>query len=434
MTETQKPKFYTNLYFQVIVGITAGVLLGFFNPDLGVKMRPLGDGFIRLIKMVISPIIFITVVTGIAKVGNLKSLGRVGLKSLIYFEIISTLALVMGMIVLNIYEPGRGMNVNPAALDTSEIMGLQSKAHSPEHKSTAGFLLGIIPNQFLGAFAEGNILQVLFISILFGVAMAHSGVAGEKLLEIIEEASTVFFRIISMIMKVAPIGAFGAMAFTVSSFGAKSLIPMLKLMGSLYVTCFLFIFIVLGLIARFTGFSIWQFLKFIRQEILIVLGTSSSESVLPRIMKKLEAAGCSRSVVGLTIPTGYSFNLDGTSIYLTMAALFIAQATNVNLSIEQQFSILGILLLTSKGAAAVTGAGLVTLAATLSTIDTLPVNGIALIIGIDRFMSEARSITNLIGNAVATVVISKWENALDSEKLKKVLSGEIRLPEFDSHH
>ncbi|HMV80770.1 MAG TPA: dicarboxylate/amino acid:cation symporter [Leptospiraceae bacterium] len=427
-------KIYSNLYFQVILGIAAGITLGFFHPDLGAKMRPLGDGFIRLIKMVISPIIFITVVTGIAKVGSLKSLGRVGLKSLIYFEVISTLALIIGMAVLNVYEPGKGMNVNPAALDTSEILSLQNKAHSTEHRSTVGFILGIIPNQFLGAFTEGSILQVLFISVLFGVAMAESGAAGERLLEIIEEASTVFFRIISMIMKLAPVGAFGAMAFTVSSFGAKSLIPMLKLMGSLYFTCFLFIFTVLGLIARLAGFSIWKFLKFIRQELLIVLGTSSSESVLPRIMKKLEAAGCGRSVVGLTIPTGYSFNLDGTSIYLTMAALFIAQATNVNLSLEQQISILGILLLTSKGAAAVTGAGLVTLAATLSTIETLPVNGIALIIGIDRFMSEARSITNLIGNAVATVVISKWENALDSDRLDKVLSGEIKLPEYDSHH
>jgi aerobic C4-dicarboxylate transport protein len=418
----KRSPLYTRLYFQVIVGITTGVLLGWFYPDLGTQMKPLGDSFIKLIKMMIAPIIFCTVVTGISKMGNLKDVGRVGSKALLYFEVVTTLAMMIGMIVVNLVQPGDGMNIDAHALDTKSIAAYTSMA---KHSGTAEFLMNIIPTTIFDAFTKGDILQVLLFAILTGVSLTQFGDKVKPLVNLLDMAAHSLFGVIGIIMKLAPVGAFGAMAFTIGKYGIGALQQLGLLMLCMYATCLLFVFVVLGLICRYAGFGIWSFLKYIRDEVLIVLGTSTSESVLPRIMVKLEKLGCARPVVGLVIPTGYSFNLDGTSIYLTMSAIFIAQACNVPLTWGEQLGILGTLLLTSKGAGAVVGAGFITLAATLATMGgKIPVEGLALLVGIDRFMAEARSITNLIGNSVATVVISKWEGALDTERMRRVLSGQ----------
>ena len=417
-----KQPLYKYLYFQVIVAIIIGILLGHFQQTLGSSMKPLGDGFIKLIKMIIAPIIFCTVVIGIASMGDVKKVGRVGGKAVLYFEVVSTVALTIGLIIMNFFRPGSNMNVDVSSLDPASVANY-TKAASSNH-GFADFLLNIIPSTVVDAFAKGDILQVLFFSVLFGFALSALGPQGKKLLTIIEDISQVFFKIINIIMRFAPLGAFGAMAFTIGNYGLKSLGPLAELMGTFYLTCLLFIFVVLGAISKYIGFNILDFITYIKDELLIVLGTSSSESVLPRIMHKLEDLGCSKSVVGLVIPTGYSFNLDGTSIYLTMAALFVAQATNTDLTLLQQLTILAVLMLTSKGASGVTGSGFVTLAATLSVVPTIPVAGLALILGIDRFMSEARALTNLIGNGVATLAISKWENELNYDKLNAELNAD----------
>jgi len=416
-----KKSFYKYLYVQVLFAILCGVLLGYFYPSIGTSMKPLGDGFIKLIKMVITPIIFCTIVMGIAGMDDMKKVGRVGAKALIYFEVVSTIALIIGLVIVNVLKPGVGMNADITTLDTK---ALTSYTNTASTHGTVDFIMNIIPSTVVDAFAKGDILQVLFFSIIFGYGLSAMGEKGKVVVNVIEGISHVLFKVIGIVMKVAPIGAFGAMAFTIGKYGVASLAPLAKLMGSFYLTCFFFIFIVLGLIARFTGFSIFKFIGYIKEELLIVLGTSSSETVLPRMIDKLEKLGCSKSVVGLVIPTGYSFNLDGTSIYLTMAAIFIAQATNTDLTLQQQITILAVLLLTSKGAAGVTGSGFVTLAATLSAVPTIPVAGLALILGIDRFMSEARALTNLIGNGVATVVVAKWEQELDCKKMQEILKSD----------
>ncbi len=413
-------KLHETLYVQVLAAITLGILLGHFCPDIAVSMKPLGDGFIKLIKMIIAPIIFCTVVTGIAGMQEMDKVGRVGVKALIYFEVVSTLALIIGLLVVHLIKLGVGMNVDASLLDTK---GLATYTDAAKAHGVVDFLLNIIPTSVIDAFAKGDILQVLLFSLLFGFPLAAMKDTGAEVVNFISKISYALFGIVETIMKLAPIGAFGAMAFTIGKYGVASLVPLAALIGSFYLTCLLFIFGVLGLIARLTGFSIVRFIVYIKDELLIVLGTSSSESVLPRIMVKLEQLGCSKSVVGLVIPTGYSFNLDGTSIYLAMAALFVAQATNTPLTLTQELTLLGVLLLTSKGAAGVTGSGFITLAATLSTVPTIPVAGLALILGIDRFMSEARALTNLIGNGVATIVAAKWENELDYQKLNTQLKA-----------
>ena len=424
-------KFYQHLYFQVLTAISIGICLGHFYPETGAAMKPLGDGFIKLIKMIIAPVIFCTVVTGIAGMEDMKKVGRVGAKALLYFEIVSSLALGIGLLVVSIIQPGVGMNADVTKLDTKALTALTAKAPAG---STVDFLINIIPNSVVDAFAKGDILQVLLFAILFGFALSMLGDRGKVVFKFIDEVSHVLFGIVGVIMKAAPIGAFGAMAFTIGKFGLGSLTKLGMLMGSFYLTCLIFIFIVLGTIAKLSGFSIFKFIKYIKEELLIVLGTSSSESVLPRMMAKMENLGCTKSVVGLVIPTGYSFNLDGTSIYLTMAAVFVAQATNTPLTWTQTFTILGVLMLTSKGAAGVTGSGFITLAATFAAIPTIPVAGLALILGIDRFMSEARALTNLVGNGVATVVVSRWENELDMARMQRILNNETELeaeePEF----
>ncbi|MDN4039221.1 dicarboxylate/amino acid:cation symporter [Massilia sp. YIM B02443] len=419
-----KKPFYKILYVQVLFAIVLGVLLGVFYPELGTAMKPLGDGFIKLIKMIIAPVIFCTVVAGIAGMQDMKKIGRVGGKALIYFEVVSTFALAIGLIVANVAKPGAGFNVDPAHLDTSAIAQYTKQAHG---QSTVDFLMHIIPNTFVDAFATGNILQVLLVAILFGFALSMMGERGRPVTKFIDDISHVIFGIVNIIMKVAPLGAFGAMAFTIGKYGIASLLPLAKLMGSFYLTCFLFVFVVLGLIAKFTGFSIVKFIKYIKEELLIVLGTSSSESALPNLMRKLEKLGCSKPVVGLVVPTGYSFNLDGTNIYMTMAALFVAQATNTDLTLTQELTILLVAMLTSKGASGITGAGFITLAATLAVVPTIPVAGMALILGIDRFMSEARALTNFVGNGVATVVVSKWEKELDAQRMDDVLNGRVTV-------
>ena len=417
---SQPKPLYAHLYVQVLAAIAAGIVLGHFDPAACEAMKPLGDAFIKLVKMIIAPIIFVTVVHGIASMRDLKTVGRVGVKALIYFEIVTTLALAIGLIVANVVQPGAGMNIDPSVIDTK---GIETFVAKSKDQSMVQFLLDIIPATFLGAFAEGNILQVLLIAILFAFGLQAIGSRGQPLVDQIDQIARVLFKIVAYIMHLAPVGAFGAMAFTIGKYGLGSLKSLAWLMGAFYLTCLLFIFGVLGLIARYYGFSILRFIAYIKEELLIVLGTSSSETVLPRMIAKMENLGCEESVVGLVIPTGYSFNLDGTCIYLTMAALFLAQATNTDLSLWQQLGILGVLLLTSKGAAGVTGAGFITLAATLSSTGTIPVASIALILGIDRFMSEARALTNLIGNGVATIVISKSEGALDEERFHRELAA-----------
>ena len=412
---------YTSLYAQVLFAIVCGVVLGHFFPEQGAALKPLGDAFIKLIKMLIAPIIFCTVVTGIAGMQDMKKIGRVGGKALLYFEVVSSFALVIGLLVVNIIKPGAGMNADVSTLDTSALGSYTGAAQS---QGIVSFLLNIIPVTVVDAFAKGEILQVLLFSVLLGFAFAHAGERVRPVVQLIDQLSQGLFIVVGFIMRLAPFGAFGAMAFTIGKYGIGSLLPLARLMGSFYLTCLLFIFIVLGAIARWAGFSIFRFISYIKEELLIVLGTSSSESVLPRMMLKLEQLGCSKPVVGLVIPTGYSFNLDGTSIYLTMAAIFVAQATNTDLTLMQQLTILAVLLLTSKGASGVTGSGFITLAATLSAVPTIPVAGLALILGIDRFMSEARALTNLIGNGVATIVVSKWERELDESKLRSMMRSE----------
>ncbi|HEX7890690.1 MAG TPA: dicarboxylate/amino acid:cation symporter [Ramlibacter sp.] len=415
----RKP-FYRSLYLQVIAAVIAGVLLGHFHPQLGEQMKPLGDGFIKLIKMLIAPIIFCTVVVGIAGMEDMKKVGKTGGLALLYFEVVSTIALVIGLIVVNVLQPGAGMNVDPNTLDTKAIAQYTGPG---KMAGTTEFLLNIIPTTFVDAFAKGEILQVLLIAVMFGFALHRFGGRGTLVFDFIEKGSHVLFTMVGFVMKLAPIGAFGAMAFTIGKYGLGSLFSLGKLMGAFYLTCLLFIFGVLGTIARLHGFSVWKLIKYIKEELLIVLGTSSSESVLPRIMEKMENLGARKSTVGLVIPTGYSFNLDGTSIYLTMAAVFIAQATNTPMTLTQELTLLAVLLLTSKGAAGITGSGFIVLAATLSAVGNVPVAGLALILGIDRFMSEARALTNLVGNAVATLVVARWTKDLDLDQLRTRLAN-----------
>ena len=410
--------FYKNLYFQVLVAIAIGVILGYVNPNAGAAMKPFGDGFIKLIKMMIAPIIFCTVVLGISGMESMKAVGKTGALAILYFEVLSTISLVIGLVIVDVVHPGLGMNVNPLTLDVKAVAAYTGPG---KMQTTTGFLLDIIPDTIVGAFAKGDILSVLFFAILFGFALHMIGDKGRVVHTVIEQISAVLFRIVGVIMRVAPIGAFGAMAFTIGKYGLGTLFQLGKLMACFYTTCLIFIFLVLGLVARLHGFSIFKYLKYIKEELFIVLGTSSSEAALPRMMAKMELIGVHKSVVGLVIPAGYSFNLDGTSIYLTMAAMFIAQATNTHLSLAQQLGLLAILMLTSKGAAGVTGSGFIVLAATLSATGSVPVAGVALILGIDRFMSEARALTNLIGNGVATIVVGHWCKALDEVKLRKHL-------------
>ncbi|MEF7614570.1 dicarboxylate/amino acid:cation symporter [Aquincola sp. MAHUQ-54] len=422
MDAPASPKpFYRSLYFQVITAIVIGVLLGHFYPETGAAMKPLGDGFIKLIKMIIAPIIFCTVVVGIAGMEDMKKVGKTGGLALLYFEIVSSVALVVGLLIVNLVKPGAGMNIDVSSLDTKAIAAYTQPG---QMQGTVDFLLHVIPNTVVDAFAKGEILQVLLFAVMFGFALHKFGGRGTLVFDFIEKFSHVLFVIVGYIMKVAPIGAFGAMAFTIGKYGIGSLLSLGQLMATFYATCLVFVFLVLGGIARAHGFSVWKFIKYIKEELLIVLGTSSSESVLPRMMAKLENLGARKSVVGLVIPTGYSFNLDGTSIYLTMAAVFIAQATNTDMTLTQQLTLLAVLLLTSKGAAGVTGSGFIVLAATLSAVGHVPVAGLALILGIDRFMSEARALTNLIGNGVATLVVAKWTGDLDVQRMQAHLDGE----------
>ncbi len=414
-------RFAKSLYLQVLVAVLLGALLGHLFPAAGAKMKPLGDGFIRLVKMLIAPIVFATVVTGIAKMGDLKKVGRVGVKGLVYFEALTTVALAIGLVVAKLFQVGAGMNVNPATLDARAV---EAYAQSGKAQSTVEFVLNVIPRDVADAFAKGDILQVLLFSILFGVALAMVKDAGAPVLEFVEGTSHVLFRIVGMVMRLAPVGAFGAMAFTVGKYGVGTLLSLGKLMACFYTTSLLFVLLVLGGVMRWCGLGILRFLRYIKEEIFVVLGTSSSESALPLMMRKMERLGCSKPVVGLVVPMGYSFNLDGTSIYLTLATIFVAHATNTPLTLVQELEILAVLLLTSKGAAAVTGGGFITLAATLSVVGNIPVAGLALLLGIDRFMSEARAITNLIGNGVASVAVSKWEGELDHARASAVLAGQ----------
>jgi aerobic C4-dicarboxylate transport protein len=404
--------YLRHLYVQVLLAICAGVALGHFHPTLGADLKPLGDAFIKLIKMLIGPIIFTTVVSGIGGMGNLRQVGRVGLKALIYFEIVTTLALVIGLVVGNVFAPGVGVHANAASLDASAV---SHYAKAAQNMSMVDWALHLIPNTFVSAFVEGDILQVLVIALLFGFALAKLGDKARPLVDLLHEVSKAFFMMVNIVSKVAPLAAFGAMAFTVGKYGLGSLKSLAGLMACVYLTCAVFIVVVLGLIARLGGFSLWKIIKFIREELLIVIGTSSSEAALPGLMTKMERAGCKPTVVGIVVPSGYSFNLDGTCIYLTMAALFIAQATDTPLGLTQQLGLLAVLLLTSKGAAGVTGSGFITLAATLAATGTVPVAGMALILGVDRFMSEARAITNFIGNSVATLVVAKWDGSFDPQ-------------------
>jgi aerobic C4-dicarboxylate transport protein len=413
---------YRSLYFQVLLAIGVGILLGYFYPEAGAKMKPFGDGFIKLIKMLIAPVIFCTVVMGIAGVQDMNKVGKTGGLALVYFEIMTSVALILGLVVVNVLKPGSGMNADPQTLDTGPLKDYTAPG---KLQSVTDFALNIIPSQFADAFAKGEILQILLIAILFGFAIQQLGARGAVMLSFIESFSSVVFWVVGVVMRLAPIGAFGAMAFTMGKYGVRSLVSLGALMGSFYATCLLFVFGALGIVARLHGFRIWRFLKYIKDELLVVLGTSSSETVLPRMMAKLERLGVAKPVVGLVIPAGYSFNLDGTSIYLTMAAVFIAQATNTPINLFQQLALLAVLLLTSKGAAGVTGSGFIVLAATLSAVGTLPVAGLALILGIDRFMSEARSLTNVIGNGVATLVVARWTGELDAARMDRELAGTV---------
>ncbi|MGO8501027.1 dicarboxylate/amino acid:cation symporter [Rhizobium leguminosarum] len=416
-----KKPFYTHLYVQVLAAIAAGILLGHFYPEFGTQLKPLGDAFIKLVKMIIAPVIFLTVATGIAGMSDLQKVGRVAGKAMLYFLTFSTLALIIGLIVANVVQPGAGMNIDPASLDPAAVAGYAAKAHE---QSIVGFLTNIIPTTIVGAFADGDILQVLFFSVLFGIALAMVGEKSEPVVNFLNALTAPVFKLVAILMKAAPIGAFGAMAFTIGKYGVGSIANLAMLIGTFYITALLFVLVVLGAVARYNGFSIVALLRYIKEELLLVLGTSSSEAALPGLMNKMEKAGCKRSVVGLVIPTGYSFNLDGTNIYMTLAALFIAQATGIQLSWGDQILLLLVAMLSSKGAAGITGAGFITLAATLSVVPSVPVAGMALILGIDRFMSECRALTNLVGNAVATIVVARWENELDTAQLAAALGGQ----------
>ncbi len=425
MTPAESPAtlpkpWYKLLYFQVLVAIALGIALGHFFPQQGVAMKPLADGFIKLIKMLIAPIVFCTVVTGIAGMRNMKNAGRVGVKALIYFEIMTTLALVIGLLVANWVEPGASMHIDPATLDSKAVSAYVSKA--AETHGVADFFLQMIPSTIAEAFVKGDMLQILLVALLFATALISLGNKGYALVSLIQQISDALFAIVGIIVKLSPLGAFGAMAFTIGQYGVSSLGALADLMLTFYITCALFVGLGLGLVMRLCGFRLWPFLRYIREEIFIVLGTSSSEAALPNMIEKMIRLGCARPVVSMVIPTGYSFNLDGTSIYLTMAALFVAQALGIDLSLTDQLTILAVLLLTSKGAAGVTGSGFIVLAGTLGAVGHIPVEGLALILGIDRFMSEARAITNLIGNGVATLVVARWERALDVEHAKEMLS------------
>jgi aerobic C4-dicarboxylate transport protein len=417
---------YRQLYVQVLTAIAAGVLLGHFYPEVGASMKPLGDAFIKLVKMVIAPVIFLTVATGIAGMADLKKVGRVAGKAMIYFLCFSTLALIVGLLVSEFIHPGAGMNIHVGTLDTKAVDAYAAKAHDA---SITGFLMNIIPDTIVGAFAQGDILQVLFFSVLFGIALGMVGEKGKPVQDFLQALTSPIFRLVAILMKAAPIGAFGAMAFTIGKYGIGAIANLAMLIGTFYLTSALFIFVVLGTVAWYNGFSIFALIRYLKEELLLVLGTSSSEAALPGLMAKMERAGCSRSVVGLVIPTGYSFNLDGTNIYMTLAALFIAQATNTPLSFGDEILLLLVAMLSSKGAAGITGAGFITLAATLSVVPAVPIAGMALILGIDRFMSECRAITNFIGNAVATVVVARWEGELDKDMLLATLSGKSAIEE-----
>lgn len=417
-TTPPRTPWYRILYVQVLIAVALGILIGHFFPDTGKALKPLGDGFIRLIKMIIAPIVFCTVVHGLASMSDLKKLGRVGAKTLLYFEVVSTIALAIGLIVVNVLKPGVGFNVDPATLDPQIGKAYAEKAHS---LSTVDFLLNIIPTSFFDAFAKGDLLQVLLLAILTAFALKALGDRAPRVLHAIETGGQLFFGIMSFVVRVAPIGAFGAMAFTVGAYGLGSLNKLLALMGGFYLTAILFVSVVLGLIARAAGFSIFRFLGYIKEELLLVLGTSSSETALPGMIQKMQRLGCAPGTVGLVIPTGYSFNLDGTNIYMTMAAVFLAQATNTHLDLQHQLSLLLVAMISSKGASGVTGAGFVTLAATLAVVPGIPIESLALLVGIDRFMSECRAITNLIGNGVATVVVSRWEGEVAPEQLREQL-------------
>ncbi|MBV8238668.1 MAG: dicarboxylate/amino acid:cation symporter [Sphingomonas sp.] len=411
-------RWYAHLYLQVLVAIAAGVTLGHFWPETGAAMKPLGDGFIKLVKMIIAPVIFLTIVTGIAGMRDLRAVGRVAGRAFAYFLTFSTLALIVGLIVANVVRPGAGLHIDPATLDSAKVADYAAKAHET---SVTGFLMGVIPDSFLSALASGDILQTLFVAILFGIGLATIGERGERVVSLLEDVSAAVFRIVAILMKAAPVGAFGAMAFTIGKYGVGTLANLAFLVGTFYLTSLLFVLVVLGAVARLCGFSILRLIAYLKAELLLVLGTSSSESALPLLIEKMERAGCPKSVVGLVVPTGYSFNLDGTNIYMTLAALFIAQALDVHLTLGQELLLLGVAMLSSKGAAGVTGAGFITLAATLSIVPSVPVAGMALILGVDRFMSECRSLTNFIGNAVATVVVSRWEGKLDHAALDAAL-------------
>jgi aerobic C4-dicarboxylate transport protein len=425
MTKAHRP-WYRVLYIQVLIAIALGIVIGHFFPKTGVALKPLGDGFIALIKMMIAPIIFCTVVHGIGSMSDLKKVGRVGVKTLFYFEAVSTLALAIGLLIGEILKPGAGFNIDPATLDPKAVATYVSRA---KEEGIVAHLMGIIPDSFFGALARGDLLQVLLVSILSGFAISRLGELGKKINTVIDGAAKIFFGVIRIIVQVAPIGAFGAMAFTIGAYGLGSLVNLAALIATFYLTSVLFILVVLGTIAHFAGFSILRFIAYIKDELLIVLGTSSSETVLPHMIQKMEHLGASQSVVGLVIPTGYSFNLDGTNIYMTLATLFLAQATNTPLTLGQELGILAIAMITSKGASGVTGAGFVTLAATLAIIPDIPVQSIALILGIDKFMSECRALTNLVGNGVATIVISRWEGELDVNKLHETMAHPITVGE-----
>ena len=416
----KKKGLHRQLYAQVLAAIILGALIGHFWPTVGESLKPLGDAFIKLVKMVIAPVIFLTVATGIAGMRDLEKVGRVAGKAFIYFFFFSTLALILGMIVANVVQPGAGMNIDPASLDAGKVSTYASKAHD---QSIVGFLMQIIPDTVVSAFAEGEILQVLFFSILFGVSLAMVGEPARPVVDFLENVAQAFFKLVHIVMKAAPIGAFGAFAFTIGKFGIGSIANLAGLVATFYLTSLAFVVVVLGVVAWLNGFSIFRLIRYLRAELLLVLGTSSSEAALPSLIEKLEKAGCAKSVVGLVVPTGYSFNLDGTNIYMTLAALFIAQACGVHLSLGDQLLLLGVAMLSSKGAAGVTGAGFITLAATLSVVPSVPVAGMALILGVDRFMSECRALTNFIGNAVATIVVSRWEKALDVDQLKIALNA-----------
>ncbi|MBN9366756.1 MAG: dicarboxylate/amino acid:cation symporter [Comamonadaceae bacterium] len=421
LPSTLRLPFYRQLYFQVVVAIVLGVLLGHFEPAYGEALKPLGDGFIKLVKMIIAPVIFLTIVTGIAGMSQLSAVGRVFGKAMAYFLFFSSLALVVGMVVANVVQPGAGMNINPADLDQTAVKSYVAKSHE---MTLTGFVMDIIPKTLISPFVGDNILQVLLVAVLFGIALALAGERGAPVLDFLEALTAPVFKLVAIVMKAAPIGAFGAIAFTIGKFGLGSLVNLAWLVGSFYVTSLLFVVVVLGTVGRLCGFSVLKLCRYLKAELLLVLGTSSSESALPSLMDKMEKAGCAKSVVGLVVPTGYSFNLDGTNIYMTLAALFIAQATNTELSLGHQVMLLLVAMLSSKGAAGVTGAGFITLAATLAVVPEVPVAGMALILGVDRFMSECRSLTNFVGNAVATVVVSRWENALDYKRLHAVLDGQ----------